>query len=100
MADEELAKNKKPSPLTKKSGKKVAIIGAGPAGLAAAFYLNQYGHEVQIFEKGLKDGGDLLKIEEGILPAKVLDAEVQHILLSGVNVEYGKEITADRNNFV
>ena len=47
----------KPSPPVKRTGKKVAVIGSGPAGLAAADLLNKAGHSVTVFEKDEKAGG-------------------------------------------
>ncbi len=91
-ADQELEKGRAQVSAKVKSGRKVAIIGAGPAGLASAFYLNKSGHEVIIFEKNERAGGDLLKIEEDVLPSGVLTAEVDTILGSGISVEYNSEI--------
>ena len=91
-ANQELAKGIDPVVTKNKSGKKVAIIGAGPAGLAAAFYLNKAGHQVSIFEKNEKAGGDLLKIESDVLPSTVLEAEISSILNSDISVQYQVEV--------
>ncbi len=73
----------KPEPL---SGKKVAIIGSGPAGLSAAWYLQLKGHQVTIFEKNSQAGGELLNISEEILPNEILQKEIAVILLAGVRI--------------
>lgn len=83
-----------------KSGKKVAIVGSGPAGLSAAFYLNKAGHEVVIFEAKPEAGG-LLRygIPEYRLPKDVLKREIDYITGSGVkintNSRLGQDFTID-----
>ncbi|MGQ7869548.1 FAD-dependent oxidoreductase [Sunxiuqinia sp. sy24] len=91
-ADQELDKEVVPIQQEPKTGRKVAIIGAGPAGLAAALYLNKAGHQVVISEKKEKAGGDLLQIEEEILPAKVMEAELTAILNSDIQINYNSEV--------
>ena len=95
-ADQELEKGVAPVRTKNKSGKRVAIIGAGPAGLAAAFYLNKAGHQVIIFEENEKAGGELLQIEEAVLPAKVMDAEFAAILDSDIQINYNSEIDSSQ----
>ncbi len=97
VADEELLKNKQ-EPSVPKTDKKIAIIGAGPAGLAAAFYLNKLGHSVSIFEKNEKAGGDILKIEKNILPEEVMKAEINSILNSDIELNFNSEIDTDKFN--
>ncbi len=84
-----------------KSGKKVAIIGSGPAGLAAALNLTKLGHDVTIFEKLPVVGGMLaVGIPEFRLPKDVLDADIDYIKAHGVEIktgaEFGKDITLDK----
>ena len=68
-----------------KSGKKVAILGAGPTGLSAAYYLAQYGHMCHIYDQNLLPGGMLrYGVSEDILPRPVLDAEIERIADLGV----------------
>jgi len=75
------------------TGKKVAIVGAGPSGLTAAFYLRRYGHDVVVFEKNERAGGMLLYgIPEYRLPKKVLEREIKTITDTGVKIEYGVEV--------
>ena len=82
------------------TGKRVAIIGGGPAGLTAAYFLRRYGHAVTIFDKQPKLGGMLrYGIPEYRLPKAVLDREIQIIADSGVEmvngVRLGKDIDFD-----
>ena len=82
------------------TNKKVAIIGGGPAGLTAAYFLRQKGHSVTIFEQMEKMGGMLrYGIPEYRLPKAILDKEIKLIEDMGVtfknNVNIGKDITFD-----
>jgi NADH-quinone oxidoreductase subunit F len=81
-------------------GTKVAIVGAGPAGLTAAYYLAQMGHDVTVFEALPKPGGMLLVgIPEYRLPKDILEAEINYIERMGVKirtgVKVGKDVTVD-----
>lgn len=80
--------------------KKIAIIGAGPAGLTAAFYLVRLGHEVTIFESEPAAGGILRwGIPKYRLPLDVLDREVEFIKDLGVtfnfNTTVGKDVSME-----
>jgi formate dehydrogenase beta subunit len=80
------------------TGKKVAIIGGGPAGLTCAYYLARYGHSPTIFEAMPKLGGMLrYGIPEYRLPKAILDWEIEGILGMGVavksNVRMGTDVT-------
>lgn len=82
------------------TGKKVAIVGGGPAGLTAAYYLAQLGHEVTVFDMMEKMGGMLrYGIPQYRLPKEVLDSEIKIIEKTGVrlcnNVKLGKDITVE-----
>ena len=80
----------------KRSGKKIAIIGSGPAGLSAAYYLRQQGHGCVIFERASETGGMLrYGISSQDLPESVLDAEVQALLSLGIEVRTGMAIDSD-----
>lgn len=72
------------------SGNKVAIVGAGPAGLSAAYYLRQQGHTCAIFDGGEKPGGGLCGAEN--LPGEVLAAEIDVIRRLGVEFHMGTEV--------
>lgn len=79
------------------TGKKVAIVGAGPAGLSAAYYLRQYGHSCTVFDEQDMPGGALRsKLPENELPRDVLDAEIETIRALGVefrmSVCVGREV--------
>ncbi len=78
------------------SGHKVAVIGAGPAGLSAAFYLRKKGHPVTIFEARPKAGG---MMRYGIpfyrLPEEVLDQEIDLILSSGIELKPNQKLGVD-----
>ena len=70
------------------TGKKIAIVGAGPAGLAAAGDLAKWGHEVVIFEALLKPGGVLFYgIPEFRLPKEILEAELEHLKRLGIKIQ-------------
>lgn len=76
--------------------KKVAIVGGGPAGLSAAYYLRVMGHEVTFFEAAKRLGGMLLwGIPEYRLPKAVLDEEIAEILNLGIEVRYGTALGKD-----
>ncbi|MBL7972277.1 MAG: NAD(P)-binding protein [Prolixibacteraceae bacterium] len=95
VADEDLKQAESWMPqLAPSSGKKVAIIGAGPAGLAAACYLQQKGHQTEVFDQHDEAGGDLLKIEESILPASVLENEIAQIARTGTVIHFNHRIDA------
>ena len=98
IADAELAAKSKPdlpAPAAA-TGKKVAIIGAGPAGMTAAYFLRLQGHTVTVFEKHKKSGGMLrYGIPYYRLPDATLAAEFGAIESLGVEVKYGVEIGKD-----
>lgn len=74
------------------SGKKVAIIGAGPAGMAAAYYLDIAGHSVTIYDKNEKAGGALLQISNDILPEEVREKEIKYVLSGCISANYNINI--------
>ncbi len=74
------------------SGKKIAVVGGGPAGLTAAFFLAKQGHMVTIFEAKDKLGGALrYGLPNYRIPKNVLDYEIKTILKLGISVEYGQK---------
>jgi len=92
------AKTVKPLPITQKE--KVAIIGAGPAGLTTAYYLKFMGYAVTVFEALPIAGGMMVSgIPEYRLPRNVIQADIDAILALGVELKtktrIGKDITID-----
>ena len=87
LADLELQKGVNPPSLPPPTGKKVAVIGAGPAGLTAAADLAKLGHKVVMFEALHLAGGVLVYgIPEFRLPKKIVQAEVDYITKLGVEL--------------
>lgn len=90
----------KPNTPLQKTGKKIAIVGSGPAGLAAADQLNKAGHEVTVFERDDKIGG-LLRygIPDFKLEKSIIDRRIEIMEQSGVefctNIEIGKNYSVD-----
>ena len=102
-ADWEVDRDLRPKPAKVKSnGKKVAVIGSGPAGLTAAYDLARKGYEVTIFEKFAEPGG-LMRwgIPYFRLPRKVLDREIDWILDHNIKLKCNsalgeKDLTIDK----
>ena len=83
-------------PKLRASGKRVAIVGGGPAGLSAAYFLARLGHSPTIYESMPKLGGMLrYGIPEYRLPKATLDWEIEGILGLGVEVETGVRLGRD-----
>ena len=78
------------------TGKKVAVIGGGPSGLSAAYYLALMGHKVTVYEKCAKLGGMLrYGIPNYRLPREVLDAEIASMLALGIDVHVNVNVGDD-----
>ncbi len=90
----------KPCPPEHRTGKKVAVIGSGPAGLACAQMLNRYGHSVTVFERSDRPGGLLMygipnmKLEKHIIARRTALMEEEGIAFR-MNTDIGKDISAD-----
>lgn len=98
VADQEWSRGKLPEFQITPSGKrgKVAIVGAGPAGLTCAYHLCLKGHEVTIFEKQPIAGGMMtIGIPEYRLPGAVVQSEIEAIQNMGVTIKTGLEIGKD-----
>jgi NADPH-dependent glutamate synthase beta subunit-like oxidoreductase len=81
---------------TQQTGKKVAIIGGGPAGLSAAYQLAKKGHAVTLFDERAELGGMMRYGIPGFrTPREVLDAEIQRILDLGIEARTGVRIGTD-----
>jgi len=87
MADQEIANPWTPPLLEPKKGKKVAIIGAGPAGLTAALRLAQWGYDVTVHEALPVAGGMMaVGIPEYRLPREILEVEIENVKRAGVEI--------------
>jgi hypothetical protein len=79
------------------TGKRVSIIGAGPAGLAAAYHLALKGHQCTVCDRNSQAGGSLRKeVPEAELPPGILDAEIARIEAAGVEFTLGESVDADQ----
>jgi glutamate synthase (NADPH) small chain len=86
----------KPAPPKIRTGKKVAVIGSGPAGMAAADLLNKAGHLVTLFEKNEKAGGLLrFGIPDFKLSKSIIDRRINLMIAEGLEVITGTEIGKD-----
>ena len=85
-----------PKPPSKRTGKRVAVIGSGPSGLACADLLNKWGHEVTLFEKDDAIGG-LLRygIPDFKLNKKVIDRRLEVLLEEGLNFKTNTHVGVD-----
>lgn len=91
----------KPEPPQKRTGKKVAVVGSGPAGLSAAAQLNRAGHLVTVYERADRIGGLLMYgIPNMKLDKKIVQRRIDLMAAEGVkfvtNTEIGKDIPAEK----
>ena len=78
----------------RRSGRRVLVVGAGPAGLSAAYHLTLLGHDVTVRDAGTEAGGMMrYGIPAYRLPRAVLDAEIARIADMGVRMEFGQTVT-------
>jgi len=93
IADRAIARGLVPEPPTAKTGKKVAVVGSGPAGMACAQQLARVGHDVHVFEKLAKAGG---LMRYGIPDFKMekhhVDKRVTQMEAEGVTFHYGVHV--------
>jgi glutamate synthase (NADPH/NADH) small chain len=87
----------RPEPPKAKTGKTVAIVGSGPAGLAAAQQLARVGHEVHVYEKFAKAGG-LLRygIPDFKMEKRLIDRRIQQMEAEGVTFHYNEHVGVTR----
>jgi glutamate synthase (NADPH/NADH) small chain len=89
-----------PEPPAKRTGKKVAVVGSGPAGLACAAQLNRVGHSVTVFERDDRIGGLLMygipnmKLDKSVVQRRV-DLLIQEGVVFKTGVEVGKNLPAE-----
>ncbi len=82
------------------TGKRVAVIGSGPAGLTAAYYLAGLGHSVTVYESQPLAGGMLrMAIPDYRLPKNILDADIDEVINAGVTIRTSTEIYNVENLF-
>lgn len=79
-------------PCAAPSGRKVAVVGAGPTGLSAAFFLLRQGHAVDLLDRHEEPGGSLLREAATALPREVLTAEVAQLLRLGAKFRGATEL--------
>ncbi|OPA74634.1 glutamate synthase [Paenibacillus selenitireducens] len=90
-----------PQPPTQRTGKRVAIVGSGPAGLAAAAQLNKAGHEVTVYERADRIGGLLtygiptMKLDKNVVQRRVDLLEAEGVTFV-TNTEIGKDIPSQQ----
>ncbi len=98
VADHEVFEQKEPEyeVTPSENNGKVAIVGAGPAGITCAYHLARNGHEVTIYESLDEPGGmSAVGIPDYRLPRNILQREVQQIQKMGVSINYGQAIGKD-----
>jgi heterodisulfide reductase subunit A len=89
MVDRYYAAHPRPEfgPVEERSGKRIAVVGAGPAGLSAAYFLARAGHDVDIFEAAPQAGGMLrYGIPAYRLPKEVVDRDIANVTALGVKI--------------
>lgn len=74
------------------SGKKVAVVGAGPAGLSAAWHLHLRGCAVTVFDRNERAGGQLLRVDPTDLPQTVLEREIAVFAQAGIHMALGQPV--------
>lgn len=89
VADREMEKGSAAMPeIAESTGKKIAVVGSGPAGITAAADLRRLGHEVSVFEAFHKPGGVMVYgIPEFRLPKKIVEDEIHNLEKMGVEVK-------------
>jgi len=99
VAQETLQNAKALPPCKPATTRKVAVVGAGPAGLAAASCLAREGHQVVVFDRNANPGGTLRNVPDSELPGSVLDREITLMREMGIvfkpNIALGVQIQLD-----
>jgi ferredoxin len=94
-AQSQIEHGKRQVPGPASSGKRVVIIGSGPAGLAAAYYLNRRGQMVTVVDRNAEAGGSLRGVSGDALPRAVLAAELAELARLGIEFKLGVELGED-----
>jgi heterodisulfide reductase subunit A-like polyferredoxin len=97
LADRYYAEHPEPEygPVENQLTSRVAIVGSGPAGLSAAFYLAREGHQVTIFEAEPEAGGMLrTAIPPYRLPKDIVDRDIKNVTALGVQIKTGQRVTS------
>lgn len=82
--------------IAENTGKKAVVVGSGPAGLTAAFYLRKKGHAVTVIEARSKPGGMMrYGIPAYRLPEEILDREIEQVLTTGIELQTGTMLGKD-----
>ncbi|MDR1551416.1 MAG: FAD-dependent oxidoreductase [Holosporaceae bacterium] len=83
------------------SGKKIIVVGAGPGGLSAAYFLRKLGHEVTVYESRAKPGGMMrYGVPRYRLSTEVMDAEIKRIEDYGVKIICGNKISGIHDDII
>ncbi len=94
LGDEALKRDWPIAPDRPDSGKRVLVVGSGPAGLSAAYHLRRLGHAVTLYEAEAAAGGMMrFGIPQYRLPRDVLDGEIQRILDLGIELRLGSKVS-------
>jgi glutamate synthase (NADPH/NADH) small chain len=85
-----------PHPPPRRSGKRIAVVGSGPAGMAVAAELNKAGHLVCVYERDEGPGGLLrFGVPDAKLPKSMIDRRVDVLLAEGIEFKYGIDVGRD-----
>ncbi|MCL4179722.1 MAG: FAD-dependent oxidoreductase [Verrucomicrobia bacterium] len=77
------------------TGKSIAIVGSGPTGLAAAYYLLRQGHACTLLDRQPRPGGSLRRVDDTSLPPAILDAELDAFKQMGAQFQVSTPVGAD-----
>lgn len=97
IADWGYTNNLQPKDIKNDKDKSVAVVGSGPAGLTASYFLSKEGYNVTVYEKNSKAGGLLSQgIPEYRYPNEILENELEYIYKTGVKIKLNYEINKNR----